>query len=161
MSGLDPARLRGIAAECPGFQARATARAVTRFYNSCFKRLGLTAEQFSLLVGIGATAGTTLVDLAAGAGVDTTTLSRSVQILERRGLVRAQGGRGRAGKRLYLTTSGHRLMTDAVPVWRRAKATLSRHLGRVRLEAARRAMSELAEAADAYSSAAPEQSDKI
>ena len=96
----------------------APARAVTRYYNASFKPFGLTAEQFSLLVGIGAAEGATLIDLAVGAGVDATTLSRNVQNLEGRGLVHAEGGRGRAGKRLSLTNAGRRLMVDALPVWK-------------------------------------------
>jgi len=147
VSGFDPESLRGVAAECPGFQARATARAVTRYYNACFKPLGLTAEQFSLLVGVGAAEGVTLVDLAASAGVDATTLSRNVQNLEGKGLIRADGGRGRAGKRLQLTGSGRRLVADAFPVWKSAKAELSRHMGDERLQSATLVMAELAKAA--------------
>ena len=147
MSRLDPESLKDIAAECPGFRARTTARAVTRYYNACFKPLGLTAEQFSLLVGIGASEAATLVDLAISAGVDATTLSRNVQNLEARGLVRAEGGRGRAGKRLELTESGRGLLTQAFPVWKSAKTKLSRHMGDERLRAATQAMAELAEAA--------------
>ncbi|WP_262269470.1 MarR family winged helix-turn-helix transcriptional regulator [Microvirga yunnanensis] len=57
---------------------------------------GITAEQFSLLVGIGGSREPTLAELAARAGVDATTLSRSVTSLERRGLVRNHGaGPGR------------------------------------------------------------------
>jgi DNA-binding MarR family transcriptional regulator len=156
MPEFDPDFLKDVAAECPGFQARATARAVTRFYNACFKPFELTAEQFSLLVGIGASEGATLVELAVSAGVDATTLSRNFQNLEGRGLVCAEGGRGRAGKRLSLTESGRRLMTDALPVWTSAKAQLSRRLGDERLQSTRRAMAELAEAAEASSSAARE-----
>ena len=144
MSGFDTEFLKAIAAECPGFQARATARAVTRYYNACFKPFGLTAEQFSLLVGIGAAEGATLVDLAISAGIDTTTLSRNVQNLEARGLVCAEGGRGRAGKRLNLTRSGRCLMVDAFPAWKSAKANLSSHLGNGRLRSVTRAMAELA-----------------
>lgn len=147
MSGIDPEFLRDVAIECPGFQARATARAVTRYYNACFKPLGLTAEQFSLLVGVGAAEGSTLIDLAVSAGVDATTLSRNVRNLEARGLISAEGGRGRAGKRLNLTRSGHRLMADAFPLWKSAKAELSRYMGDDRLRSATRAMAELAEAA--------------
>jgi DNA-binding MarR family transcriptional regulator len=147
VSGFDPEVLNGVAAECPGFQARATARAVTRYYNACFKPLGLTAEQFSLLVGIGAAEGATLVDLADSAGVDATTLSRNVQNLERRGLVQVKGGRGRAGKRLSLTKSGRQLTIDALPVWNLAKAELSQRLGNEKLRLARQAMAALAEAA--------------
>ncbi|WCM18377.1 MarR family winged helix-turn-helix transcriptional regulator [Paraburkholderia bryophila] len=148
MSGFDPASLKGVAAECPGFQARATARALTRFYNACLKPFGLTAEQFSLLVGIGAAEGATLVDLADSAGVDPTTLSRNVQNLESRDLVRAEGGRGRAGKRLALTTSGRRLVVDALPVWHWAKAELALRMGDEKLRSARQAMVELARAAE-------------
>ena len=70
MKGFDPESLRDVPEQCPGFQARATARALTRYYNACFKPLGLTAEQFSLLVGIGSDEGATLVVLADRAGVD-------------------------------------------------------------------------------------------
>jgi DNA-binding MarR family transcriptional regulator len=159
VSGFDPEYLKGVAAECPGFQARATARAVTRFYNTCFKPFGLTAEQFSLLVGIGAAEGATLVDLADSAGVDATTLSRNAQNLERRDLIRAKGGRGRAGKRLSLTSSGRQLMVDALPLWSWAKAELSRRLGDEKLRSATRAMAALSEAAELSSSSALEQSD--
>ncbi len=148
MNDLDPESLKGVEAECPGFQARATARALTRYYNACFKPLGLTAEQFSLLVGIGTVEGATLVDLADRAGVDPTTLSRNVQNLETRDLVRATGGRGRGGKRLALTTSGRRLMLDAYPVWKRAKAELASRMGDEKLRSTRQAMAELAKAAE-------------
>lgn len=59
--------------ECPAFQARVTARALTRCYNACFRSLGITSEQFSLLVGIGGSHEPTLAELAARAGVDATT----------------------------------------------------------------------------------------
>ncbi|QKD05118.1 MarR family winged helix-turn-helix transcriptional regulator [Mesorhizobium loti] len=147
MSGFDPETLKGVAAECPGFQARATARAVTRYYNACFKPLGLTAEQFSLLVGIGAVEGTTLVDLANSAGVDPTTLSRNLQNLEGRRLVHSKGGRGRLGKQIGLTISGRRLIVDALPLWNLAKAELSSRLGKEKLRSASKLMAELAEAA--------------
>ncbi|TWB43727.1 MarR family winged helix-turn-helix transcriptional regulator [Nitrospirillum pindoramense] len=148
MSGFDPHAFRTIAAECPGFQARATARAITRYHNACFRPLGLTAEQFSLMVGIGATEGATLVELALSAGVDTTTLSRNIQNLEKRGWVCADGGRGRAGKRLSLTVLGRNLLADAIPVWRQAQAELARRLGDGDLQWARRALSALAIAAE-------------
>ncbi|WP_426399887.1 MarR family winged helix-turn-helix transcriptional regulator [Ralstonia sp. R-29] len=148
MKGFDPESLKNVAAECPGFQARATARSLTRYYNACFRPLGLTAEQFSLLVGIGEAGGTTLVELADRAGVDPTTLSRSVQNLESRDLVCATGGRGRAGKRLTLTTLGRRLVLKALPVWNLAKTTLAAQIGDEALEMARQAMAELAKAAE-------------
>ncbi|HEX7815032.1 MarR family winged helix-turn-helix transcriptional regulator [Dyella sp.] len=120
---------RRVEAECPAFQARVTARALTRYYNACFRPLQITAEQFSLLVGIGGSRQPTLAELAGRAGVDATTLSRSVKGLQRKGLVNDHGGRGRAGKRLGLTDEGRRLMGEAMTIWERARAGLAEALG--------------------------------
>jgi len=146
---------RRVETECPAFQARVTARTLTRYYNACFRPLGITAEQFSLLVGIGGSHEPTLADLAARAGVDATTLSRSVKSLEQRDLVRSHGGRGRAGKRLVLTDAGRRLMDESMAVWERAQARLAETLGDEASRTARRAMSQLAIAAEAAASAVP------
>jgi DNA-binding MarR family transcriptional regulator len=147
MSDLDSKFLRLVVAECPGFQARATARAVTRHYNAYFNPLGLTGEQFSLLAGIAVAEGTTLIELAASSGVDATTVSRNVRNVENRGLIRAEGGRGRAGKRLSLTSTGRRLLASALPAWRQATAELGRRLGSRNLRLTRRAIEALAKAA--------------
>ncbi len=147
MNRCAPEALKTIAAECPGFQARATARALTRYYNRCFKPLELTAEQFSLLVGIGSSEGATLGDLADKAGIDATTLSRNMRTLERRGLIRATGGRGRGGKRLTLTQSGNQLLLAAVPAWEQARTELAHHLGDDNIRPIKQAMAALAMAA--------------
>ncbi|WP_316198428.1 MarR family winged helix-turn-helix transcriptional regulator [Bradyrhizobium sp. SZCCHNS2002] len=147
---------RLIETECPAFQARATARAVTRFYNACFRSLGITAEQFSLLVGIGGSHEPTLAELAARAGVDATTLSRNVKSLEQRGLVYSQGGLGRAGKRLVLTDKGRRLMEAAIVVWERARARLTDILGEETSHVARNSMSRLTQAAQTAASESSE-----
>jgi DNA-binding MarR family transcriptional regulator len=138
---------RRVETECPAFQARVTARALTRYYNACFRPLGITAEQFSLLVGIGGSHEPT-----ARAGVDATTLSRSVKSLERRDLVRNHGGRGRAGKRLVLTDRGRRLMDESMAAWERARVRLAEALGEEASRVAGSVMSQLAVAAQAAAS---------
>ena len=146
MGSIDRKALARIAAECPGFQARATARALTRHYNASLRELHLTAEQFALLVGIGAQETPSIVELAASSGLDTTTLSRTVRILEERGLVQSEGGRGRMGKRLQLTPAGELIVADGVSIWRKTVADLTKRVGAARLRAAQLAMAELAEA---------------
>ena len=144
---------RRVESECPAFQARVTARALTRYYNACFRPLGITAEQFSLVVGIGGRHEPTLAELAARAGVDATTLSRNVKNLERRNLVRHHGGRGRAGKRLVLTDEGRRLMAESLVVWEGARVRLVEVLGEETSRVAGSIMSRLAIAALADSPA--------
>lgn len=143
---------RHVETECPAFQTRAAARALTRYYNACFRPLGITAEQFSLLVGIGGSHEPTLAEPAARAGVDATTLSRSVKSLERKCLVRSEGGRGRAGKRLVLTDGGRRPMGKSMAAWERARDRLSEALGEEASCVAGNVMARLAVAAQAATS---------
>ncbi len=114
-----------IETECPAYQTRVAARALGRYYNDCFRPLGITAEQFSLLVGIAGSERPTIAELAERGDTDATTISRSVHTLERTGLVRGTGGRGRTGKRLDLTDDGKILMEKAVAVWERAHAEMT------------------------------------
>lgn len=143
-----------VEAECPAFQARVTARALTRYYNAYLRPFGITAEQFSLLVGIGGSHEPTLAELAGRAGVDATTLSRSVKSLEHRKLVLNRGGRGRAGKRLVLTDEGRRLVTEAMTTWERARARLVELLGEEVSRVVGSVMSRLAIAAETAASTA-------
>ncbi len=138
---------RRVEADCPAFQARATARSLTRYYNAAFQPLGITAEQFSLMVGIAGSTKPTLVELATRAGVDATTLSRAVRTLEHSGLVHSGGGRGRAGKRLDLTHPGYTLMEEAMPIWERARSQLADALGDDMMKPAQSAMCGLSAAA--------------
>ncbi|AMZ78220.1 MULTISPECIES: MarR family winged helix-turn-helix transcriptional regulator [Enterobacter] len=129
MNNIDVALLKTIPEVCPVFQARATARAITRYYNACLRPFGLTAEQFSLLVGIGGAPNETVAELAARAGVDATTLSRNIGSMVSRGIIDAVGGRGRAGKRLTLTAEGWSLLEQVIPVWKAAMEELSHQMG--------------------------------
>ncbi|WP_337269701.1 MarR family winged helix-turn-helix transcriptional regulator [Oryzifoliimicrobium ureilyticus] len=138
---------RRVEATCPAFQARSTARALTRFYNNAFRTLSITPEQFSLMVGIGGSDQPTVVELAARAGVDPTTLSRSIQTLVQRDLVANIGSRGRAGKRLVLTERGERLMGEAMAAWEQAQVQLINLLGIEAIRSSTNAMSLLAAAA--------------
>ena len=144
MNNIDVALLKTIPEVCPGFQARATARAITRYYNACFRPFDLTAEQFSLLVGIGGSPNETVAELAARAGVDATTLSRNIRSLESRGIIDSAGGRGRAGKRLMLTGEGWRLLEEVIPLWQAAKEKLSHLMGSEQLSLTTEMMKRLA-----------------
>ncbi|WP_426124267.1 MarR family winged helix-turn-helix transcriptional regulator [Pararhizobium sp. PWRC1-1] len=144
---------RRMESDCPAFQARITARALTRYYNACFRTLGITAEQFSLLVGIGGSYEPTLAGLAARAGVDATTLSRNVKSLERSNFVHSHGGRGRAGKRLILTDEGSQLMEESMAIWELARIRLAEALGEKTSSAVASVMSQLAVAAKNATSA--------
>ncbi len=103
------------------------------------------ASRRSALIGIEVFQEITVAGLAANSHLDATTLSRNVQILETRRLVRGWG-RGRAGKRLKLTSVGRKLLAKAVPLWRQARTELAAALGENGLRTANDAMRAVADA---------------
>lgn len=151
---------RRIEAECPAHQTRVAARALSRYFNAAFRELGITGEQFSLLVGIGGSDAPTIADLAERGGADATTLTRSVQMLERRELVRSDGGRGRRGKRLSLTSDGRRLLEQAVVEWGKARTGLSDAMRGFAPDDVRGVMTKLAAGANAAFIASDFQGDR-
>lgn len=126
---MDDARLSTIAQVCLARRTQMAARALTRHYNSRLKWLKVTATQFAALVTIGAREGILVQELAEGLGTDATTLTRNVQLLEKRNWVVAEGGRGRGGKRLTLTAKGRTALKKALDDWEKVNAELVSKIG--------------------------------
>jgi hypothetical protein len=139
-----------VETECPAFQARITARALTRYYNACFRPLRITTEQFSLLVGIGGNREPTLAEMAARRG-------RRHHSQPQRQEPRAEGSRAQpwraASKRMVLTDAGVRLMDEAMVAWERARNRLAEALGEEASRIAGSVLSQLAVAGQAAASA--------
>jgi DNA-binding MarR family transcriptional regulator len=126
---MDDARLSTIAQVCLARRTQMASRALTRHYNSRLKWLKLTATQFAALVTIGGQEGILILELAEALGTDGTTLTRNVQLLEKRGWVVADGGRGRGGKRLSLTAKGRTALKKALDDWEQVNAELVKKIG--------------------------------
>jgi DNA-binding MarR family transcriptional regulator len=118
-----------VLTECLGYQSLRTARALTSYYNTALKPVGLQGTQLSLLIAIQSNAGTSLASLGDLLATDPSTLVRSVSVLEARGLVQAQATRGRAGKQLKTTAEGDQLIAQALPIWHEAFTRLKDRLG--------------------------------
>ncbi len=90
------------------------------------KSTDLGVAQFALLAQIAAAADDTLGALAQRTGLDPSTLSRNLQVLERDRLVEmavdASDSRRRA---VWLTEEGARRLESALAAWRQAHAELS------------------------------------
>jgi DNA-binding MarR family transcriptional regulator len=107
------------------FATRRTARAVTNYFNMLLRRFELNVAQFGLMTAIAKMPGRTLREIGEQLILDESTVTRNLTILERRNLVQAEGGRGRAGKRMSLTPEGEELMLSAVAEWRRGNNALT------------------------------------
>ena len=128
---------------CAGWNARLAARRITSFLNRRMQDSGLSLAQFGLMAQIASARDDTLGELAQRAGLDQSTLSRNLQVLEAAGLIEiAAGERDSRRRAVWLTEIGARSLQAGLADWKRAHGELAKRLDP---EAARR----LAIAADA------------
>jgi DNA-binding MarR family transcriptional regulator len=109
--------------ECACATARRAARLVTQLYDEEF-RGHLEAAQFALLTAIERQPAWNQSMLANALGLDKTTLSRNLSVLERRGWIERQAGTDQRERGFRLTPAGRGLLKTARPAWKRAQARL-------------------------------------
>ena len=121
---------------CAGRNARLAARRITAFLNRRMQDSGLSLAQFGLIAQIAAARDDTLGELAQRAGLDQSTLSRNLQVLEAAGLIEiAAGDRDARRRAAWLTEKGAHRLKGALADWKRAHGELAKRLDP---EAARR-----------------------
>jgi DNA-binding MarR family transcriptional regulator len=114
---------------CACANLRRTARAVTRMYNQELRATGLELTQFTLLMALKLTGETTQGKLGNLLALDTTSLTRMLRLLTKRGWVGVKAGDDRRQRLLRLTTSGQQKLEQSRPHWERAQRRLQRGLG--------------------------------
>ena len=106
---------------CTCFNLRRAARLVTQRYDHALRPTGLTANQVSILVAAYHEDGHGMTALAGILGMERTTVTRNVAILERLGLVDVHPGRDRRERRAVITETGKDKLREAVPYWQQAQ----------------------------------------
>src|ERR1700675_2086361 len=107
---------------------RMVTRAVTQLYDDALRASGLRVTQFSILATIARMDGANLRQLEDALALDQTTLTRSLTLLERDGVIeRVPHPDGRI-KAMRLTSRGRRALEMARPLWARAQADVLREL---------------------------------
>lgn len=134
--------------DCLAFASRRTARAVTNYLNDVLRSLDLSTAQFGLLVAIGKAPERSLREISQILVLDESTLTRNYAVLERRGLVKSDGGRGRGGRRVRLSEEGWRQLEAGSALWREANRRLEEGMSPAELEAGRRFLDALARTSD-------------
>jgi DNA-binding MarR family transcriptional regulator len=122
--------LKSIATGCLCAKARKAARAVTRFYDRHFTGTGLEPGQFTLLVGIRLTEPVPTAQLAGHLGLDRTTFTRNLAVLQRDRLVSVERGDDARQRLISLTAEGRRRLKAALPRWEKAQQAAISALGK-------------------------------
>jgi DNA-binding MarR family transcriptional regulator len=132
---------------CVGFNTRRAARLVGQVYDRALEPTGLVNTQFSALAVLEAAGPVPVTELARRLGVDRTTLTRNLGLLERRGLIRSTRGRDARVRLVEATAAGREAFWRAVPVWRSVQGELVGRFGAERWTALREELRALSDAA--------------
>src|ERR1700757_4917140 len=106
-----------VALPCMCASFRRAARVLTQYYGTTLRPLGLRATQFTLLQALslaGEVSQGTLGDILA---IDSTTLTRTIAIMERRGWIASRSGEDRRERLLSLSKAGRAEYNRALPHW--------------------------------------------
>lgn len=120
---------------CHCHALRRAARSVTGFYDEALAPTGLRLSQFSMLAQLSGGKGVALGELAEALGLDRTTATRNLRLLERAGYVAiaAAEADGRR-KAIGLTEAGRAVLRAAFPLWQGAQAALEKRHGAALVE---------------------------
>ena len=118
-----------IALPCLCANLRRAARVVTQLYDDALRPSGLRSSQFTLLQTLNLAPGISQKRLAGLLEFDSTTLTRTLAFLRRRGWLRSEEGADRRELRLSLTAAGLQEYRRVLPYWQAAQRRLRKELG--------------------------------
>lgn len=119
-----------VAATCPAMRSRALARVVGRVFDEALRPHGVNSTQFAVLIAIAATEESQVKDVADAISLSRPAATRSIDILEGRGLVQStvRSARFRA---VVLTEDGWQLVQAVHQDWRQARDSLAATIGQL------------------------------
>jgi DNA-binding MarR family transcriptional regulator len=126
---------------CLCLHVQRAGRALARRFDEVLRPVGLTNQQFSLLMALNRPEPTPMRPVAKLLAMDRTTLTAALKPLERRGLVRiASSAADRRTRLLALTKVGEEVLAAAVPIWRETHAAIESQLDTFAPDALRAAL---------------------
>src|SRR4029077_19437604 len=104
-----------IALSCMCASFRRASRVLTQHYDAALRPLGLRGTQFTLLQALSLTGEVSQGILGEILAIDSTTLTRTLAIMERQGWIASQSGEDRRERLLSLTKVGTTQFKLALP----------------------------------------------
>jgi DNA-binding MarR family transcriptional regulator len=112
---------------CASF--RRAARVLTQHYDTALRPLGLRATQFTLLQALSLAGEVSQGTLGEILAIDSTTLTRTLAIMGRRGWIASRSGEDRRERWLSLSEAGKAEFKRARPHWEKVQQALRARLG--------------------------------
>src|SRR5579863_6455806 len=113
---------------CASF--RRASRVLTQHYDAALRPLGLRGTQFTLLEALSLAGEVSQGTLGEILAIDSTTLTRTLAIMERRGWIISRSGKDRRERRLSMSDAGRIQFERALPYWEKVQQKLQARFGR-------------------------------
>ena len=114
---------------CMCASLRRASRALTKLYDEAFRPLGLRATQFTVLQALSLAGEALQGELGRILAMDSTTLTRTLEIIERHGWIAKRQGKDKRERRLSLSPEGEAQLQRALPHWEKVQARFRGKLG--------------------------------
>jgi len=124
-----------VSPACACGRLRRAARALTQLYDDALAPADLRVTQFSLLRTLARSGSMRISEFAAAQLLDRTALSRNLDPLVERGLVKVAAGKDARTREIILTRAGEAALRAATPYWERAQKQVAKRIGVAKLEA--------------------------
>jgi DNA-binding MarR family transcriptional regulator len=108
---------------------RQAARVISQKYDAAVREAHLTITQFTLLTALTEMPRPRVNDLAQALAMDQTTLSRTLKLMKREGLIASAQGEDARESRWVVTAQGRARMRRALPRWLAAQRAVEEILG--------------------------------
>ena len=116
-------------AGCFCLAARQAARKITRVYDSYLQGSGLRATQFTILSQLFLRGEMPIGKLAGFLGMERTTLSRNLTLLEQKKWILIRAGEDPRARIIGITAQGRGVVRRGFPYWSKAQAHIGKMLG--------------------------------
>jgi DNA-binding MarR family transcriptional regulator len=113
---------------------RRASRVLTQHYDEEMRPFGLRATQFTILQALSLVGEISQGRLGEILAMDSTTLTRTLEIMLAHGWIVKQHGKDRRERRLRLSKAGEAQFTRVLPTWQAVQERLRRQLGKGRWE---------------------------
>ncbi|MEH2609159.1 MarR family winged helix-turn-helix transcriptional regulator [Bradyrhizobium sp. AZCC 1693] len=114
---------------CFCLASRQAARKITRLYDSHMQGSGVRVTQFTILSQLMLRGEMPIGKLAGLLGMERTTLSRNLTLLEGKGWISISAGQDPRARMIEITTQGRGLVRRGFPYWSKAQAHVGKLLG--------------------------------
>jgi DNA-binding MarR family transcriptional regulator len=116
-------------AGCFCLASRQAARRITRLYDSRMQPSGIRVTQFTILSQLMLRGEMPIGKLAAFLGMERTTLTRNLTLLEQQKWISSKAGDDPRSRMLAITAQGRGMVRRGFPHWSKAQAQVGKMLG--------------------------------